>query len=274
MTTATATPVRPARLGMRGLPTLIATEARLFTRDFGNLFFVLVFPTVLLVGMGYAIPDMREPLTDAGALNGLRVVDLFLPVMFCVAAATAGLAALPAYLASYRETGVLRRLSTTPMRPAGVLLAQVVIHFGGGRRRFFARAHRGRAGVRFADARGPFAVITGFRAGGGIHVRLRPAHRRAGEQGNYRARHRYALVLPHAVLCGPVDPRSGDARDVADDLDVHATECCITGDVGCLVRRRFPGFTTGGGHRVGGCSLPRCRPLLPLEVTAEATRCS
>ncbi|WP_134322879.1 ABC transporter permease [Cumulibacter soli] len=131
MTTSTVTPVRPARLGMRGLPTLIASEARLFTRDFGNLFFVLLFPTVLLVGMGYAIPDMREPLTDAGALNGLRVVDLFLPVMFCVAAATAGLAALPAYLASYRETGVLRRLSTTPMRPAGVLLAQVVIHFGG-----------------------------------------------------------------------------------------------------------------------------------------------
>lgn len=130
--TTPTTPTRgPTRLGMRGLPTLIGSEARLFLRDFGNLFFVLLFPTVLLVGMGFAIPGMRDPIDDAGAWTGLRVVDLYLPVMFCVAAATAGLTALPAYLASYRETGVLRRMSTTPMRPAGVLLAQVVVQLGG-----------------------------------------------------------------------------------------------------------------------------------------------
>jgi ABC-2 type transport system permease protein len=137
MTTATMTPAPtttprgPTRLGMRGLPTLIASEARLFIRDLGNLFFVLLFPTVLLVGMGFAIPGMRDPITDAGAWTGLRVVDLYLPVMFCVAAATAGLTALPSYLAGYRETGVLRRMSTTPMRPAGVLLAQVAVQLGG-----------------------------------------------------------------------------------------------------------------------------------------------
>lgn len=57
----------------------------------------------------------------------MRVIDLFLPIMLCVAAATAGLTALPAYLAGYRETGVLRRLSTTPMRPQGILLAQLAV---------------------------------------------------------------------------------------------------------------------------------------------------
>lgn len=116
------------RTGMRGLGALTRSEGRLFLRDFGSLFFVLLFPTVLLIGMGMAIPGMREPITDAGPVWGqFKVVDLFLPVMLCVAAATAGLTALPAYLAGYRETGVLRRLSTTPMRPQGVLLAQLVV---------------------------------------------------------------------------------------------------------------------------------------------------
>lgn len=136
MTTTTRAPASTSTrestaLGMRGLPTLIASEGRLFLRDFGNLFFVLAFPTVLLVGMGFAIPGMREEITDAGSWSGLRVVDLYLPVMLCVAAATAGLNSLPAYLAGYRETGVLRRMSTTPMRPAGVLLAQVAVQLCG-----------------------------------------------------------------------------------------------------------------------------------------------
>lgn len=128
MTATTKPYAGSTRTGMRGLGVLTRTEGRLFLRDFGSLFFVLIFPSVLLIGMGLAIPGMREPITDAGPLWGqFTVVDLFLPVMLCVAAATAGLTALPAYLASYRETGVLRRLSTTPMRPQGVLLAQLVV---------------------------------------------------------------------------------------------------------------------------------------------------
>lgn len=83
---------------------------------------------MLLIGLGLVIPGVQEPVTDADPLWGRwNVVDLFLPVMVCVAAATAGLTAFPAHLAQYREAGVLRRLSTTPMRPQGVLLAQIVV---------------------------------------------------------------------------------------------------------------------------------------------------
>lgn len=136
----TAAPHSPGRsaasrapgLRTRGLPALMATEARLFLRDRGNVFFVVAFPAVLYVGMVLAVPVMDNTVQDLpGRFAGLRVLDLFAPVVVTVAVATAGLTALPTYLAGYREAGVLRRLSTTPMRPHGVLLAQVVVQLGG-----------------------------------------------------------------------------------------------------------------------------------------------
>lgn len=131
MTTATLTPAR-SRTGTRGLSALIGAEAKLFLRDTGNLFFVVFFPTVLLIGMGFAIPGMREPITDLPEpWLGLRAIDLFAPLMLCVAAATGGLTTVAAYLAGYRETGVLRRMATTPMRPQGVLFAQILVQLGG-----------------------------------------------------------------------------------------------------------------------------------------------
>lgn len=131
MTTDTLSPPR-SQTGTRGLGKLITTELQLFLRDPGNAFFVLAFPTVLLLGMGYAIPGMREPVTDLPEpWLGMRAVDLFTPLMLCVAAATAGLTTVPNYLASYRETGVLRRMATTPMRPQGVLLAQTIVQLAG-----------------------------------------------------------------------------------------------------------------------------------------------
>ncbi|WP_114906079.1 ABC transporter permease [Ornithinimicrobium murale] len=131
MTSQTLTPAS-SHTGTRGLSALITAELRLFLRDAGNVFFVVAFPTVLLIGMGLAIPGMREPITDLPEpWLGLRAVDLFVPLMLCVAAATAGLSTVPAYLASYRETGVLRRMATTPMRPQGVLFAQAVVQLAG-----------------------------------------------------------------------------------------------------------------------------------------------
>lgn len=118
--------------GTRGLRALIGAEARLFLRDRANLFFVVLLPSVLFLGMGLAIPGMREPMTDVPApWLGLRAIDLFTPLILCVAVATAGLTTVAPYLANYRETGVLRRMSTTPMRPQGVLVAQGVVQFAG-----------------------------------------------------------------------------------------------------------------------------------------------
>src|SRR5690625_4763493 len=112
----------------RGLLTLVRTEAALFTRDIGALFFAVAFPSILLVGMGFAIPGLREPVEGMGpALDGLLVIHIFAPIILSTAIATVGLTTLPSYLASYREQGIFRRLAVTPMRPGGVLYAHLVI---------------------------------------------------------------------------------------------------------------------------------------------------
>lgn len=134
MTTVPLTPARPRvsrgdRTGVRGLRALARTELRLFLRDPGTVFFSLVFPAVLLLGVGFALPGMRDPIEGAGpAWDGLTPVATFLPVVLATAIAAPALSTMPTFVAGYRERGVLRRLSATPMRPQGVLLAQVAVN--------------------------------------------------------------------------------------------------------------------------------------------------
>ncbi|KOG25672.1 MULTISPECIES: ABC transporter permease [Streptomyces] len=104
---------------------VLRTEVRLFTREPGTLFWVMAAPTVLLVILGL-IPSFREPSADID--GGRRVIDVYVPVSVLFALIMAGLQAMPPVLAGYRERGVLRRMSTTPVRPAALLTAQLALH--------------------------------------------------------------------------------------------------------------------------------------------------
>ncbi|GAA1184614.1 ABC transporter permease [Ornithinimicrobium humiphilum] len=121
-TTTTATP-KPAR---RAAPTaaVLRTEARLFGRELGSLFWILLFPVALLCILG-AVPSFREPSADLG---GLRVIDLYVPTMIVMSMIMAAIMSMPALIWAYREAGVLRRLRTTPVRPPSLLGAQVLLH--------------------------------------------------------------------------------------------------------------------------------------------------
>ncbi|MEU9860830.1 ABC transporter permease [Streptomyces sp. NPDC047971] len=103
---------------------VLKTEVRLFTREPGALFWVMVSPTLLLVILGL-IPSFREVSEDLG---GRRVIDLYVPVSVLFAMIMAGIQAMPPVLAGYRERGILRRMSTTPVRPASLLTAQIALH--------------------------------------------------------------------------------------------------------------------------------------------------
>ncbi|MER7516349.1 ABC transporter permease [Streptomyces sp. NPDC126499] len=109
------------------LRALLRTETRLMLREPGTLFWVLVFPALLLVILGL-VPSFREPSADLG---GRRVIDLYVPVSVLLALITAGIQAMPPVLAGYRERGILRRLSTTPVRPGALLGAQLTLHGAG-----------------------------------------------------------------------------------------------------------------------------------------------
>ncbi|ATY15790.1 ABC transporter permease [Amycolatopsis sp. AA4] len=104
--------------------TLLLTEAKLFLRT--PLWAVLgvLLPTAILLGVG-SIPGMRQPSPVTG---GYRFVDLWVPSLVVLALAMLGLQVIPAAVATYREHGILRRLATTPVPPAYLLLAQVLIH--------------------------------------------------------------------------------------------------------------------------------------------------
>jgi ABC-2 type transport system permease protein len=104
--------------------TVLKTEARLFAREPGSVFWVTVSPTLLLVILGL-IPSFRKASEDLG---GLRVIDLYVPVSVLFALIMAGLQAMPPVLTGYRERGILRRMSTTPVRPSALLTAQLLVH--------------------------------------------------------------------------------------------------------------------------------------------------
>lgn len=110
---------------LRPFAQITATETKLYSRDLTAVFFGPVFPSLLLVVLGMLIPGFDTPVAEAG---GLRMVDLYLPTVIAMAIATVALTILPAYLAAYRETGVLRRLATTPVPPVLLLLSQLVVN--------------------------------------------------------------------------------------------------------------------------------------------------
>ncbi len=103
---------------------VLKTETKLFTREPGSLFWVLAFPSLLLLGFGL-IPEYRE--VDPG-LGGNRIIDVYVPGVVLVAIITASLLSMPGALATYRERGILRRMRTTPARPSNLLIAQMVLH--------------------------------------------------------------------------------------------------------------------------------------------------
>jgi ABC-2 type transport system permease protein len=100
---------------------VLRAEARLFRREPGTLFWILGFPPLLLVILG-SIPSFRK--VDPG-LGGLRVIDLYVPILVLVALIVTGLQTMPPIITGYRERGILRRMSATPVKPSALLTAQM-----------------------------------------------------------------------------------------------------------------------------------------------------
>jgi ABC-2 type transport system permease protein len=105
---------------------VLKAEIRLFRREPGGIFWMLFFPTLLLAILG-SIPSFRE--TDPN-LGGLRPVDAYVPVAVLLGLIVGGLQGLPPTIAGYRENGILRRMSTTPVRPSALLSAQMLVTGG------------------------------------------------------------------------------------------------------------------------------------------------
>ncbi|WP_196780767.1 sensor histidine kinase [Nocardioides sambongensis] len=103
---------------------LIRSETRLFLREPISVFWVTAFPPLLLLGLGL-VPSFREPSDDLG---GQSVLQLYVPTMVLFSMIVVGAQAMPEVMVGYRQRRILRRLQTTPVGPARLLLAHVVAH--------------------------------------------------------------------------------------------------------------------------------------------------
>ena len=104
---------------------IIRNEARLAWRLPAGLIFGVAVPLLLVIVFG-EIPSMHQPQASMG---GLTLFPVYVPIIIAMAIAILGLISLPAALVSYRDQGILRRLSTTPVPPSWVLAGQLVINF-------------------------------------------------------------------------------------------------------------------------------------------------
>ncbi|WP_433009313.1 ABC transporter permease [Kribbella sp. CA-294648] len=105
---------------------LTRIETKLFLREWVGLFFIFALPAGLLT-----IFSLINTGDGNGSDNG--VPESFLPTMAIgIGIGILGMASLPGVLAGYREKGVLRRMSTTPVRPVKLLIAQLLLHVAAG----------------------------------------------------------------------------------------------------------------------------------------------
>ena len=103
---------------------LLLNEIRLAWRVPVGIGTGLGIPIMLLVILGL-VPGAREPSSDLG---GVSYFALTFPVLITETVEVLSLIVLPRSLIKYRETGILRRLSVTPVPPSWLLAAQVLIN--------------------------------------------------------------------------------------------------------------------------------------------------
>ena len=94
----------------RAFGRLLGTELRLFVREPLALFWGVLFPLVLLIVLGIATSKKPQH-----SLGDVKFIVAYTPVLMVFTLTILALNGLPSVLASYREKGYLRRLSTTPI---------------------------------------------------------------------------------------------------------------------------------------------------------------
>ncbi|MDV6229047.1 ABC transporter permease [Rhodococcus cercidiphylli] len=109
------------RPGLRATGALVRAEMRMVTRDTAGLIVPIALPVLVLVMNG---SGTSAEIVGPGTITAF---DRFvLPLALTMIIAVVGIVNMPSFLALYRKSGVLKRLSTTPIRPTQVLAAQVI----------------------------------------------------------------------------------------------------------------------------------------------------
>ncbi len=120
MTTTTLPPAR--RLPAAAWGQMFLAEARMIVRDTSGLIIPVGLPTLLMVMNGLG-QDADQVLPDGSTVMNA----IIMPLTITMVVALVGVVNMPSFLSMYRKYGVLRRLAVTPVRPALILVAQMLV---------------------------------------------------------------------------------------------------------------------------------------------------
>ncbi len=110
---------------MTVLTKLTAAEAKVFLRDPGAPAIVVGIPLALLLVFGL-MPGANEPDPKYGGHSALATV--IAPMAVTILLAMLALTHFPNVLGTYREKGLLKRLSASPVSPSRLLAAQLLVN--------------------------------------------------------------------------------------------------------------------------------------------------
>lgn len=108
---------------MRGLWPLVWLEIKIFIREPLGAFGTVIAPVLVLMLFG-RIGTAVMPRAQAAASNFFKVdVPVFVAILIAINAVVS----LVSIMSIYRESGILKRLSTTPLRSQTILTAHVIV---------------------------------------------------------------------------------------------------------------------------------------------------
>ena len=108
---------------LRGLWRLTWLEIKIFVREPMGLIGSVVIPVLMFLVLGRTFGPRLSEATSQAAVR-LRVG---LPVFVAVFIAISAVLSLVAILSIYRESGILKRLRATPLRPVTILVTHVLV---------------------------------------------------------------------------------------------------------------------------------------------------
>jgi ABC-2 type transport system permease protein len=108
---------------LRGLVKLTWLEIKIFLREPMGAVGTVVIPVAIFLGLGRVAGRTLPP----EALSGSAWVGVILPVFAALLIALSAVISLVTIISIYREGGILKRLRATPLRPATILTAHVVV---------------------------------------------------------------------------------------------------------------------------------------------------
>ncbi|HEY3956813.1 MAG TPA: ABC transporter permease [Streptosporangiaceae bacterium] len=118
----TQVPARP-RVPRAAFGAIVRNEARLVWRQPAGMIAAIGISLMLLV----VFDEVHVFKQSDSRLGGLSAFQLYLPILIAFSIGLLALTYLPGPLVAYREQGILRRLSVTPVPASWVLAAQLAV---------------------------------------------------------------------------------------------------------------------------------------------------